>query len=189
MRAQMWLSLFVVRDSGRADRPPGLYGAAFVDYGEDSVLTYHELLVARLVLDGRVPRVRITDIWVDSPASLAGGRSLWAIPKELADLPLLRSSTGPGERTTFGGVAGGQQLVSGTFWALPGTAVLRAPFATSTSQLREDGSPVVTPWSGSARSTPCRGTWRFDPEGPLAFLHRRRPLVSLLLRDVRLTFG
>ena len=51
-------------------------------------LTYHELLVARLVRAGRSAHVRITDIWVDSPASRDGGRSLWAIPKHLADLPL-----------------------------------------------------------------------------------------------------
>lgn len=62
MRAEAWLSLFAVRESGGDDRPSGLYGACFVDYGEGSVLTYHELLVARLVREGRSPQVRITDI-------------------------------------------------------------------------------------------------------------------------------
>ena len=37
-------------------------------------------------LDPRRRQVRITDIWVDSATSLEGGRSLWAIPKELAKL-------------------------------------------------------------------------------------------------------
>src|SRR5262245_10365962 len=46
MHAQAWLTLYVLRDTGRADRPPGLYAAAFVDYQPDSPLTYHELLVA-----------------------------------------------------------------------------------------------------------------------------------------------
>lgn len=49
MRAQAWLSLFAVRDTGREDRPSGLYGATFVDFEEGIVLTYHKLLVARLV--------------------------------------------------------------------------------------------------------------------------------------------
>ena len=48
LTAQMWLSVFAVRDTGRPDRPAGVYGAAFVDYEEDGVLAYHELLVARL---------------------------------------------------------------------------------------------------------------------------------------------
>jgi len=125
LTAQMWLSVFAVRDSGRPDRPAGVYGAAFVDYQEDGVLAYHELLVARLH-DAARRRVRITDIWVDSVVSRDGGRALWAIPKQLADLPLRTSG---------------------------------------------------------------RGTWRFDPAGPLAFLHGRRPVVSFLVRDARLRFG
>ena len=189
MNAQMWLSLFAVRRTGRADRPGGMYGAAFVDYQEGSVLTYHELLVARLVRDGRARRVRITDIWVDSPTSLAGGRSLWAIPKDLADLPIQDGALGPVSRTSFSGVAEGQHLATGSFTSLPGAALVRTPFTSTTSQERQDGSTVVAPLSGSARSLPCRGAWTFDADGPLAFLHGRRPLASFRLRDVRLRFG
>jgi acetoacetate decarboxylase len=189
LKAQMWLSLFVVRDSGREDRPAGLYGAAFVDYEDGGALTYHELLVARLLRDGRAPRVRVTDIWVDSPESLAGGRSLWALPKQLADLPLRSSGWGVATRTSFSGVADGQHLATGTFTAVPRAAIVRTPFSTSTSQERPDGSVLVTPFGGSARSLPCRGRWRFDPDGPLAFLHDRRPFLSFRLRDVDLRFG
>jgi Acetoacetate decarboxylase (ADC) len=185
----MWLSLFAVRDSGRADRPPGVYGAAFVDYVDGSVLTYHELLVARLVRDGRVPRVRITDIWVDSPASMAGGRSLWAIPKRLADLPMRSVAGGLAVRSTFSGTTQGVPLATATFRVLPAAALVRAPYALTASKVREDGSVVVTPMTGSARPVPCRASWTFDAAGPLAFLHGRRPFASMRLRDVRLRFG
>jgi len=188
MRAQAWVSLFAVR-AGAGGRPGGLYGAAFFDYQQGSVLSYHELLVARLVRDGRTPRVRISDIWVDSEESLAGGRSLWAIPKDLADLPLRSSGWGVATRTTVSGVAAGQQLASGTFTTLPGAALVRAPFSTSLTQERPDGTEVVTPFRGSTRALPCRARWRFDTAGPLAFLDGRRPLASFHLRDVRLTFG
>ncbi len=188
LRAQAWLSLFAVRDGG-PDRRAGLYSAAFVDYGAGSPLTYHELLVARLQRAGRSPRVRITDIWVDSPASRDGGRALWAIPKQLADLPLQDRSLGPAARTTFSGVAAGRHLATAAFTAMPRAALVRVPFAASTSQQREDGTTVVTPMGGSARPVLCRGAWTFDPDGPLAFLHGRRPVVSLRLRDVRLRFG
>ncbi len=191
LSARAWLSLFAVRDpGGRADRPAGLYGAAFVDYVEPGVLSYHELLVARLLRDGRAPRVRVTDIWVDSPASRDGGRSLWAIPKELAELPLRHASYGPVERTSFGGVAEGQHLATATFTALPGAALVRAPFAMTLSQERAGSpDPVCTPFGGRGRSLPCRGRWTFDPNGPLGFLHGRRPVLSLHLRDVDLRFG
>jgi hypothetical protein len=96
MVGQLWLSLFRVRDQVDERRPAGVYGAAFVRYEEGSPLTYSELLVGRAVEPvehGR--RVTITDIWVDSPASVAGGRELWAIPKGLCDFTLESERTGP----------------------------------------------------------------------------------------------
>jgi hypothetical protein len=196
------MSLFSVRSSGRPDRPGGVYGAAFVDYEPGSELTYHELLVARLVRAGRSAHVRITDIWVDSATSRDGGRSLWAIPKHLADRPLDRGAVGPVERTSFSGVAGGQHLATARFTTLPGAAVLRMPFATSTSQLRDAGtgepagpvdSPgdelVISPFTGSHRGIPSRASWTFDADGPLGFLSGRRPLASFRLRDTQLNFG
>ena len=202
MRAQVWMSLFAVRSSGRPDRPSGVYGAAFVNYEPGSELTYHELLVARLVRAGRSAHVRITDIWVDSPTSRDGGRSLWAIPKHLADLPLDSGAVGPVERTSFSGVADGQHLATARFTTLPKAAVVRMPFATSTSQLRDPGTGepagpvegasdevVVSPFTGSHRGVPSRARWTFDASGPLGFLHGRRPVASFRLRDTKLNFG
>ena len=188
MNAQMWLSIFRVRDTGRPDRPDGTYGAAFVSYEEGSPLTYLELLVARLV-DLKAQQVRITDIWVDSEESLAGGRSLWAIPKDLAKLALDDRRLGPTSHTEFAGHVDGQEVATGQFAALPGAALLRAPFKATTSQLREDGSEVVTSMAGSAKTLPALGTWEFAADGPLGFLHGRSPLVSFRLTDLRLTFG
>ena len=80
----------------RAEQPVLVYGAAFVSYEKGSPLTYYELLVARpIATDEHGRRVTITDIWVDSPASVAGGRELWAIPKGLCDFALETSHTGP----------------------------------------------------------------------------------------------
>ena len=189
MRAQSWLSVFAVRESGRPDRPAGGYAVAFVDYTEGSVLTYHELLVGRLVRDGRTPRVRITDIWVDSVESMAGGRSLWAIPKQLADLPLQAGGSGPVVHASFSGAAEGRTIVSAKFSSTPRAALVPVPFVASASQLREDGSEVVTPFRGSTRAMPCHARWRFDAEGPLGWLHPRRPLASLHLVQARLSFG
>ncbi len=194
MNAQMWLSLFRVRDTGRADRPDGLYGAAFVSYEEGSPLTYLELLVARL-LDARARQVRITDIWVDSAESMAGGRALWAIPKDLAELELDDRRLGPTSHTEFAGRLDGREVASGAFAALPGAALVRTPFRATTSQVRPGAAPrqrgaeVVTPMTGSARTLPALGSWEFAADGPLGFLHGRSPLASFRLTDVRLRFG
>ena len=183
----MWLSLFAVR-RGTPDRPAGVYGAAFVDYQEGGVLSYRELLVARLVRDGAVPRVRITDIWVDSPTSREGGRSLWAIPKELADLHVQERVLGPAARTAWSARVDGTPVAAAAFTGVP-AAALRTPLGFTVTQTRDDGSEVVTPVSGSARSLPCLGGWQFGTDGPLAWMRGQRPLLSFRLSDFRITFG
>jgi acetoacetate decarboxylase len=189
MNAQMWLSLFRVSGTGRADRPDGVYGAAFVSYEEGSPLTYLELLVARMV-DLRARTVRITDIWVDSQESLDGGRSLWAIPKDLAKLDVDDRRLGPTSYTELSGDLDGRRIATAEFAGLPGAALVRTPFAASTSQVREEsGHEVVTAMTGSSRTLPALASWEFDPDGPLGFLHGRRPVASFRLTDLRLRFG
>lgn len=187
MRGQMWLSVFAVR-SGTSERAPGLYGAAFVDYTEGSVLTYRELLLARLVLDGAVPRVHITDIWVDSEASRDGGRSLWAIPKDLAELHVSSGGAGPVVRASGDANLNGSAIAAARFTA-PRVPSLRTPFRFTVAQTRDDGTPVLTPVSGSSRNVPVRGRWDFGAAGPLAWLHGRQPVASFRLGDFALTFG
>jgi hypothetical protein len=183
----MWLSLFPVR-TGSPARPAGLYGAAFVDYREGSVLTYRELLVARLVRDGTAPRVRITDIWVDSQASRDGGRALWAIPKDLAELHVLDRPAGPASRTSCAANIAGTAVAAARFTAARLPSV-RMPFRFTVAQQREDGAPVVTPVSGSSQPLPVLGRWDFGADGPLAWLQGRTPVASFRLKDLRLTFG
>jgi Acetoacetate decarboxylase (ADC) len=189
LRARSWLSVFALRESGRPDRPTGLYAVAFVDYLEGSVLTYHELLVARVLRNGPEPRARITDIWVDSTESMAGGRSLWAIPKQLADLPLHTEAKSRRARTSFRGDAEGVAIGSGVFTSMPWAALLPLPFAASISQLRDDDAEVLTRFRGQVRGVPCQARWRFEPDGPLGWLHGRRPLVSVHLVEARTSFG
>ncbi len=193
----MWLSVFRLPSDAGVSHPSGMYGAAFVSYEEPGPLTYRELLVARL-LDTRSRRVRITDIWVDSAASRDAGRVLWAIPKSLAELDLEETRVGPTAHTAFAARVEGAEVAAGQFASTPGAALVRAPFSASTSQLRGgpgDGSrsgagdEVVTPMRGSARTLPALATWDFAADGPLGFLHGRRPLVSFRLRDVRVRFG
>jgi hypothetical protein len=72
---------------------------------------------------------------------------------------------------------------------VPGAALVRTPYRLQVSQLREDGSRVLSPVTGSARVVPCRASWRFAPDGPLGYLHGHRPVLSVRLRDARLLFG
>ena len=188
LRGDLWLSLFAVRSSGTTDRPPGMYGAAFVDYQESGVLAYRELVVARLMRDGVAPRVHITDIWVDSERSRDGGRALWALPKELADLHVEDGRMGPAYRTAWSAHIAGEPVAAARFTGANLPAV-RTPLMFSTSQQREDGTTVVARVSGSARSLPGTGRWEFGGDGPLAWMRGQRQLLSFRVSDFRLDFG
>jgi hypothetical protein len=55
------------------------------DYDETATLRYRELIVfSALALAGDRPAFVVSHIYVDLDASLAGGRAIWGLPKELA---------------------------------------------------------------------------------------------------------
>lgn len=184
MHGQLWLTIVKVPTAVDERRPAGMYGVAMVDYQDPSPLTYGELLVGRVV-KGPVKGVTITDIWVDSPASLAGGRAIWAIPKELCDFTLESSHSGPLARTAWTMSTGGTEIASATFSDVSRLAP-RTPFKADTWQpgIEETGyDDRSSPLSGSAKALLCRGRWDFNPLGPLAWLHGCRQLASFRMVD------
>ena len=192
MVGQLWLSLFKVREPVDELRVAGIYGAAFVSYEPGSPLTYSELLVARLAdTDAHGRRVSITDIWVDSPASVAGGRELWAIPKGLCDFELETSHRGPLATTDWSASFGKRPIASAHFTDVS-RAMPRIPFKGGTWQPGiEDtnGEERTAILQGSSKALPCRGKWDFAADGPLAFLRDARQLASFRQADFRMSFG
>src|SRR5690606_34307864 len=153
-------------------RGRAVVGAVLLRYTEPSPLTYHELMAAVVVRRGLRLFVHIPDIWVDSPVSRAGGRSLWAIPKELAEFE------DQGLRA--------RGIAAARLHRIRG--VLRAPARFRVAQER-DGRALVTPVRGSATVSPARVAWEFDPAGPLAHLVGFRPLAHVVIRRFHLVFG
>jgi len=190
MHGQLWLSLFRVRAGDHPDREPGLYGVALVKYDEPSPLTYGELLVAHLVSTGGTPKkaVNITDIWVDSPASVAGGRALWAIPKDLCDFTYASERHALTTRTRWTATLEGQPILSAAFTDVSRFAP-RLPFKGDTWQQRDDGEEVTASLTGSSKAMPCRGIWTFDPRGPLGWLAGKRTVASFRQADFTMSFG
>ena len=184
MQGQLWLSLFRVR--GVEGRPDGVYGAAFVDYEPGSELTYSEVLVAHTA--GRA--VEITDIWVDSPESVDGGRELWAIPKGLCEFTSATDRRGPLAHAEWSASISGQPVARATFSDVSRFSP-RLPFRGGTWQpsLEPGGEPKTASLHGSARTLPCRGQWEFDINGPLGWLAGRRALASFRMSDFRMSFG
>ncbi|MGW3916910.1 acetoacetate decarboxylase family protein [Streptomyces sp. NPDC005070] len=192
LAGRMYLSLWLVPARelpGVADgtRPVtiagrGAVGAAWVVYENDSVLHYNELLRAVLVRDGGRPRVCITDIWVDSAASMAGGRELWGIPKELADFDIDRTVGVQAAAATDEGALAGAVFEPGR--RLPG----RWPLTYRVTQTLDGALKTSSVRSRSAVRT-ARARWTAQEDGPLGELGRRPPLFSLALDDFTLRFG
>ena len=163
-----------------------LLTAAFFVYEPPSVLTYHEIMATSLVRDGWLPRVAITDIWVDDVASRSGGRALWGIPKDLAVFAVE-------PHRTYAAAADGQPVAGvqvDRVLMLPG----RLPLTFGVSQDRTLSTKpgpgrLRSPVRGTARVGVARARWEIDADGPLGFLAGRRPLVTLALRDFAITFG
>ncbi|WP_203338413.1 acetoacetate decarboxylase family protein [Nocardioides limicola] len=189
MHGSMWLSVFRLPVAADERHPAGIYGAALVDYVSPSPLEYGELLVARAGRRGRKRVVTITDIWVDSPASLAGGRELWAIPKELCDFEQERRSRGPLTQASWSAVAHGEPIVTAEFSDVSKLA-LRTPFKGYVEQpgIPEHPELAHVVMGGSAKALPCRAQWTFTPDGPLGFLGSARQLGSFRMTNFRLRF-
>ena len=88
------------------------------DYQERATLPYGELAVMPALV--RYRRIRgpwISDIWVDSPASLEGGREMWGLAKELA-----RFTWSSGATNTATVTAGDQRLGAWS-WRRPDRSV------------------------------------------------------------------
>lgn len=165
----------VLRIFGRA-----FIGTAWVDYQPGGDMSYRELLSAVLTRAGWRPRVTITHIWVDSVASRDGGRALWGIPKDLAELSV--PFAGTATAVVVDGPIASATLPRGR--GLP----LRLPVGFRVVQALA-GRPVTTPVRSAARYGPARVAWTIAPDGPLGFLAGRRPLLSFVAAGFRMRFG
>jgi acetoacetate decarboxylase len=196
MVGQLWMSLFrlavPVGPPEHGLRPAGVYGVAFVNYEPGSPLTYSELLVARPIRsDEHGRRVSISDIWVDSSASVAGGRELWAIPKELCDFEFESVRRGPLSTTEWSTSVGRRPIASARFTDVS-KAMLRLPFKGGTWQPGIDdtfGEERTAALQGSSKPLPCRGHWDFAADGPLGWLRGARQLGSVRMADFRMSFA
>jgi hypothetical protein len=194
LRGRMHVSVWALPLADVPALPPALHGTvrvlrlgrrafigtAWVDYQPGGDLNYHELLAAVLTRAGWRPRVTITHIWVDSVASRDGGRELWGIPKDLADITL--ADGGAASATTGEGPIASATLPRGN--GVP-------PRLPAVFRVVQDlaGRPETTAVRSTARYGPARVAWTIAPEGPLRFLAGRRPLLSFVAAGFRMRFG
>ncbi|WP_280343210.1 acetoacetate decarboxylase family protein [Nocardia neocaledoniensis] len=191
MTGHMWLASFAVRADVDETRPAGTYQVAFVDYTADSAMVYSELMVGRVIGSGEYRNhFTISDIWVDLPASVAGGRQIWGVPKELAQFSKTETVRGPLARTALGCDAGEHPIVRAHFTDASRLTV-PIPLRGRTFQppLPEGDGTKLSSMQARARALPCASSWEFDPDGPLAWLHGTTPRMSMRAYRFHMTMG
>lgn len=156
--------------------------AAWVRYRAPSPLTYDELLAAVAVRSGRRIAGTITDIWVDSEASLAGGRELWGIQKDMAafDVNEGRAFTASAATAEDWITTAAFKVRTGLPWAPPSRATIVQAF---------DGGLKHTPVRVRAKPRPATASWNPNPDGPLGYLAARTPFFSMRMDEFDMTFG
>jgi hypothetical protein len=147
--------------------PAGAGGILVARYDERSTLAYSELLVATgVVRVGRMVGWRISQAYVDDRGSVAGGREVWRLPKELAsfgwDARGFGAEIAQGERTLLSIQATRARLR----WAQP----VVAPFFGWT-----EGEGAFTVARGLILGGPVRVRMRTPEESGL-WARRGRPL-------------
>lgn len=160
---------------------------AWVRYEPGGTLSYDELAAAVLVRGAGLfsPACTIPHIWVNDPVAAAGGRRLWAIPKDLAEFEggLSLSGAAPTVRATTTGSPLASLMMARRF-ALPGRLPLRGFLIQGGV-----GGPVRTRCAARGKVWFGQATWEFSSSGPLAFLRGRKPLLSMQVNELQGHFG
>jgi hypothetical protein len=159
-------------------------GVAAVRYLPGGVLEYDELLVAVPSLGRGGFRVTIPQIWVDSPASVRGGRELWGIPKQLAQFRRTERAPRTAVTMTVAGEPVAELRARRGLPLLPGMRQLSLPILQ-----RLNGRVTLSHNRVVGRMAGLRASWRFAATGPLGYLAGRRPLLSVALHDAAIIFG
>lgn len=159
----------------------------WANYEPGGTLAYNELAVAAMVRGHGMlaPAGTVTHIWVDDERSVAGGRELWAIPKQLGDFVIEPQADNRGFAASLS--ADSRTVASVTFE--PNMNVPGRPCVSGFVIQRNDRGLLRTRCRGQGRLTTGRATWNFSPSGPLGFLEGKTPLFSLRMRDLQASFG
>lgn len=159
-----------------------IIGVAAVRYPPGGVLDYDELLVSLPVVHRWRLAVTIAQIWVTSPASRAGGRALWGIPKQL--MSARRRASGRRLQALYRDADRSilAELSARAFLDVPGRWTLPLP-----TLQRRSAASIRSSNAVRGRLHIAHTEWSFGAS--LAWLRGRRPLLSAAITGAEVIFG
>jgi acetoacetate decarboxylase len=159
-----------------------LGGVYCAQYGAGSTLLYNELIVvAAFVRHGMQLGAWISHIYVDHPDSVAGGREIWGLPKELAEFTWERDD---GDRVR---VRQGDRLLCSLDFSLK-TFRLPLPF-TFPSFSTLGSNLLLFPGEFTSAIGLVKSRLVIPPESPFSRLNLSNPWLTFSCEDLRLIAG
>jgi hypothetical protein len=147
-------------------------------YESGSVLEYSELIIGTLVRHRQQVGGWVTHIYVDNPDSVAGGREIWGLPKELAEF---NWETGDSNQVS---VRQGDRLLcavryhpSWSLWRFPISAT---SFCMKDSTLFSFGGQISGRWNWLNAQVEVPNT------SPFAGLNLGQPWLAIAQQDMQL---
>jgi hypothetical protein len=171
--------------------PPALRGrrgvvvlGGLVRYLETPVGPYDEVFGMVLSGYGRRPVGSVTFMAVDSPRSLVGGRTNWAMPKTLA---AFQGGIGSGETV----VASGQDSLGWRVSARPRVVGPRVPVRSRAVTRQEFPGGIVgdSPLEARGKARPALVDVEVESDGPLASWLRPGKHIGAVVEGVTFTLG
>ena len=159
--------------------PGKTLGTVYISsYQSGSVMEYNELIVApALVRYHNKIGAWISHIYVDNPDSVAGGREIWGLPKELADFTWENSEN----RVT---VRQGNRLLCSLNYSQQSLALPIPLSADSFSSLNTD--LLIFKAEFKSRLGLVSSKLEVPPESPFASLNLSQPLICVYVDDLHL---
>jgi hypothetical protein len=157
-------------------------------YGSDSVLQYSELIIAAgIVRYGNKLGGWISHIYVDNPNSVAGGREIWGLPKELANFTWTKESRNASEYDNYVTVHQGEQMLCQLSYN-PKSFGLQLPFSSDVFSTQLDS---ILSFNGKIEANVglCGSRLQIPIESPFASLGLDRPWLTFYCENLHLVAG
>ncbi|KAB1077251.1 acetoacetate decarboxylase [Methylobacterium soli] len=170
-----------------------LVGTAFAVYEPSGDLAYNEVLAAVQVHGSGRPSLTVPFIWVDHPASIAGARAMWSIPKQEAAFRIRQPRDAEDPRFRASAETPDEQPIADLLFrsrtSMPGRWPVRTAIVQTSLMGSGGGDLRITPAQAWARVSFGTATWDFGRQSPFSFLRGRNPFVSVRLTEMSLHFG
>ena len=157
-------------------------------YGSGSVLEYSELIVVAGIVrySGRIGGW-VSHIYVDNADSVAGGRELWGLPKELAEFTWEKSTHAASEYENCVTVRQGEQTLCHLGYNQPSFG-LQIPFSGDVLSTRSD-SILLFNGKFEARVGLVSSKLQVPLESPFGSLDLDQPWLTFYCEKLRLIAG